>query len=223
MKKILMFCSIAFVLSCSNDSDIKNESLNVNESSNVQSRPGIPTIDDDIDQLFYNYINSDEFINSNVAHDEFFEKLNYSGDYSDIETKGELILWINQNISLTQFQNSEMALSELNSLLNLKRAKYNEFRELYLYIENAPVLEVTARFDKWFLNENTTNSETDCAKDYKSCKTTAHNSYTTAIKTLKLSDASPEEKDAAATVAEDKYKSDMKGCKDTYKLCEAKK
>lgn len=53
MKKILMLCSIAFILSCSNDSDVKNEYLNTNESLNVQSKSGssveTPKVEDDID------------------------------------------------------------------------------------------------------------------------------------------------------------------------------
>lgn len=216
-----MFCSIAFILSCSNDSDVKNESLNTNESLNFQSKSSnsveTPQVEDDIDQLFYDYVSSEEVINTNILQNEFNEKLNFKGDYDQINTHEKLSNWVRINIHLTEFSDVENAIFEINYVTNLVKTEYTKFTDLFHYIESAPISDVVGRMDKWFSSDVIIGTNSKCDTAFKNCTDGVSDTY---IKTLKiLKDDNSSDKYVAANNAESKYNADMKGCRDNYKNC----
>jgi len=221
MKKILMLCSIAFILSCSNDSDVKNEYLNTNESLNVQSKSGssveTPKVEDDIDQLFYDYINSEDVINTNTIQNEFNEKLNFKGDYNQINTHEKLTNWVRSNIHLTEFSDVESAITEINYVTNLVKTEYTKFSGFYHYIENAPISDIVRRIDKWFPLDVVIGTNSNCDATLKSCTDGVSDTYAKTLKMLKDDDSS--NKHVAANNAEAAYNSGMKKCKDDHKTC----
>src|SRR5690606_12194159 len=137
MRKILICCGIALLLSCSNDSEVKKETDNINAALNVQSKSstsnedGEPEIDDDINQLFYDYKISIEVLNEENAHKKSDSKIKYTSDYVNIKKHSKVILWIENNIAITEFPSVNEAITELNHLINLEKIKEERFVVLF--------------------------------------------------------------------------------------------
>src|SRR5690606_24998993 len=222
MRKILICCGIALLLSCSNDSEVKKETDNINAALNVQSKSstsnedGEPEIEDDIDQLFYDYKNSIEFFNAENAHKTFFSKLKYTGDYENIKTHSKLILWIESNIAITEFPSVNEAITELNNLINLEKIKEERFVVLFDFIKTAPIDEVVSRFSKWFPANIMETSGSKCDKIFKECMDGVSTQYQLEIRTNYASDCTTEEKLAANVVSKQNYQDGMSDCRKAW-------
>jgi len=226
MKKILMLCTIAFVVACSSDlSESVNESTQTNEASTNQvmsvTSEDQPTIDDNIDQLFYDYVNSQEFFNAENAHNAFFSKLNYSGDYEEIRKPGKLLLWLENNITITDFANISEATGELNNLINLETIKEDTFSTLFTFIKTAPIDQVVSRFSKWIYNNNlvTTNNK-KCNDTFKNCMDGVSTQYQLEIRENYAStNCSEDEKKVSNLAAKQAYQNGMNRCQDDWAVC----
>lgn len=227
MKKILMLCIIAFVVACSSDSaDPLNETTQTNEVSTKQvmsvTSENEPTIDDEIDQMFFDYVNSQEFFNAENAHNTFFSKLNYTGDYEEIRKPGKLLLWLENNITITNFANISEATGELNNLIHLETIKEDTFNTLFTFIKTAPIEQVVSRFNKWIYINNleTTFDTKDCNKDFKNCQDGVSTQYQLEIRENYAStNCSEDEIKASNLAAKQAYQDGMNRCKDSWNAC----
>ncbi|SEH99211.1 hypothetical protein SAMN02927937_02589 [Paenimyroides aquimaris] len=221
MKKNLMLCSIAFLAACTNE---PSEGVGVFNNSNEVSTNQLksvnsdyqPTIDDSIDQLFYDYVNSNLFINTTIAQNELNAKLRFNGDYDDIDTYYKLTTWVASNLDSTEFSDYDEAILEINTVLNLVGQKYEEFPEVFSYIEDAPISQVKVRVEKWLFPENTTTTTGPCEYTFGTCKDGVSDKYVTTLKELKDSEDGIEKYNGANN-AENEYNKGMNKCKDDYK------
>ena len=55
--------------------------------------------------MYLEYINSESYLEEQVAIKNFVSKMNYVGDFTDIGTESEIHLWIANNLSSTAFLN----------------------------------------------------------------------------------------------------------------------
>ena len=63
MKKTLfLLCSIAFMVSCSNDTETTSTTQNQENVATTAARP-LPPVEDSIDAMFHSYVTSAAFIN----------------------------------------------------------------------------------------------------------------------------------------------------------------
>src|SRR5690606_11956759 len=208
-----MLCTIAFVIACSSDSsESVNEHTQANEITTNQvmsvTSEDQPTINDEIDQMFFDYVNSQEFFNAENAHNTFFSKLNYSGDYEEVRKPGKLLLWLENNITITNFANISDAKAELNDLVILEKIKENKFNVLFNFIKTAPIDQVVSRFNKWiYINDLPTTLDTkDCHKDLKKCQDTVSAQYQLEIR----------ENYASTNCSEDEIKASNLAAKQAY-------
>ncbi len=134
MKKILLLCILSLGLSCSNaDSDTQINEKN-SSTTNNQAK-GAPSIEDDIDQLFYNFVNSYEYLESKKLVLNFNNKFNVSISESDFTNAEEMISWIENNIDKTSFSSLNEAKLEWNSIVSLTEQKIVNHPQLFEFIK----------------------------------------------------------------------------------------
>ncbi|WCM40878.1 hypothetical protein MG290_07790 [Flavobacterium sp. CBA20B-1] len=226
MKKILMLCTIAFTVACSSDSaESVNELTQTNEVTTNQTMSVTsedePTIDDDIDQMFYDYVNSQEFFNAENAHISFFSKLNYTGNYNNIKKVSTLILWVENNLATTNFVTVSEAEAELTSLISLEKIKEDKFSALFNFIKTAPLKDVIFRFNKWIYPNNlvTTNNQ-KCHDILKNCMDSVSAQYQLEIReNYSATDCSEDEIKVSNLAAKQAYQDGMNRCQDDWAVC----
>lgn len=166
-------------------------------------------------------MNSQEFFNAENAHNAFFSKLNYTGDYEEIRKPGKLLLWLENNITITGFANISEAKGELNNLINLEKIKEERFNTLFNFIKTAPIDQVTSRFDKWINNNNlvTTNNK-KCNDTFKNCMDRVSTQYQLIIRENYAStNCSEDEIKASNLAAKQAYQDGMNRCQDDWAVC----
>ncbi len=175
MKKILLVCSVAFMLSCSNDAETNNtqENLNGENVSSIASRP-LPPVEDDIDQMFYEYVTSDIYLQKQEKLSNFNSLLG-SGKTLSFESKAHLFSWIEANIHLTEFENIENAQNAWIEVENLVQQEIENFTNVYDFIEDASNVEVLHYTGKWFSTKYSTYAT--CYEQYTSCTKVANEQY----------------------------------------------
>lgn len=114
-----MLCSIAFMVSCSNDSETTNTTENQNVTT-MASRP-LPTVENATDEMFRQYVTSDIFIEVHNLTREFVEDMNYQGSVDDVRGTDQMLSWIAANLSTTNFSSVSEAQSRYNHILARKR------------------------------------------------------------------------------------------------------
>lgn len=126
MKKIfLLFLGILFISSCSNDSESTNfNEVGLTPRENLKIKNG-----DEFEKSYKMMIASQEYINFNSGIEVFIDKMNYTGDGSDLEDQSKMLNWISNNISKTNFNTIGNAVADLdeinnNSILVLKNHEY---------------------------------------------------------------------------------------------------
>src|SRR5690606_22749697 len=115
MKKILFLaCSLAVIVACSIDNENRlNENTNENTTEKIASKT---YNDSDIDDMFYEYVNSEEFIVCRTAVLEFNQKLGTLQLSNSFDTEEEFYLWINENITETNFVNMDEVYTKWNHI-----------------------------------------------------------------------------------------------------------
>jgi hypothetical protein len=111
MKKILFTVStILFVLISCSDNEQETDSTNTHSSSRV-----IPEAD--LRVLYENMVNSTDYKNLDLAEEQYWNKMSYTGDGSDLENGG--LGWIAANLSHTGFTTLSEAENEYENILTL--------------------------------------------------------------------------------------------------------
>src|SRR5690554_1574760 len=101
MKKIILLCAVLFVFSCSNDHEINFKEQEAIGNSTTAARQ-MSVIENEIDEVFYEYFNSQEYLNAHEAIVLFNSKVNNSYAIKNSKNKFELFNWIN-NILIIRF------------------------------------------------------------------------------------------------------------------------
>lgn len=183
MKKILMTALIAITFSCNNATtefeDHQNVGgVNYTEQTTTTNETVSPSIDDDIDEMFSDYISSQEYIEVNVAVSEFNTGLNNSSVMSTFANEESMFNWIGTNLSITNFNNLAEAQTSWNNVKMSTTSLNNSFPEMWDYISSAQLLDVEYRFDKWFGYTNGTNDASAyCQNQLKACRKNASDAY----------------------------------------------
>lgn len=177
MKKVLIFLSIVFFVSCSNENDT-NQIENVQTENMVvtDSKP-LPPIEDAIDEMFYEYVTSIEHIAFESAMQEFHSKLNLTPDAPVLDSQGEIITWITTNLEITDFVSVGQAVAEWDNLVELKHSELNRFTNITDFIVSNELAIVKHYFQKWVLPERTTSNDDDCQEDFDDCNNVADDMY----------------------------------------------
>jgi hypothetical protein len=86
--------------------------------------------------LYLEYINSESYLEEQVAIKNFVSKMNYVGDFTDIGTESEIHLWIANNLSSTAFLNVTEAAEEWIIIKQLIDRTINANRVFYEALGN---------------------------------------------------------------------------------------
>jgi len=177
MKKILLLCILSLGLSCSNaDSDTQINEKN-SSTTNNQAK-GAHSIEDDIDQLFYNFVNSYEYLESKKLVLNFNNKFNVSISESDFTNAEEMISWIENNIDKTSFSSLNEAKLEWNSIVSLTEQKIVNHPQLFEFIKITDAKITKKYFEKWIVISPITFND-DCDRERKDCEGRVLSNYLT--------------------------------------------
>ena len=172
MKKIIVLLSFIGLFSCSDDNEIRNE--NVTENNVENSIRGNNNINDDIDRMFYEYVNSTEYHEFNMALKSFYQKLNV--DKSDVEfdiERVEVMEWVELNLDVTEFTNLERANQEWQQVVNLKDVELKKFPQILDFIVKNTEQKVLPYITKWLNPNHNSTNDVDCDEQFDICNITA--------------------------------------------------
>jgi len=143
------------------------------ENSAVVSKP-LPPIKNEIDEMFYEYVTSDIYILSKNLTSDFIIDLNLTEEIF-FQNSPQLFLWIETNLDSTMFVSLEEATNKWNVIVNVNTDLSNQFPEVYEYIANTTIGEVTFYVNKWI--SNTETSAAPCQVKYKQCTAKADDNF----------------------------------------------
>lgn len=178
MKKTLfLLCSIAFMVSCSNDTETTNTTQNQESVNTTAARP-LPPVEDSIDAMFHTYVTSTAFINLQTKIETFNIKAKFPQGI-EFGSRAQLVLWLEANISSTDFATVSEAVQDWDEIVSLQGAEPLQFPGIYDFFVNAPEELAVAKIEKWLnakeLPLNTTAK--DCEKSFRMCTNNANFRY----------------------------------------------
>lgn len=104
----MLSMSLAFLYSCSSDSDTTPSTEPVSgRNDGFHLKGGSPT-----DSLYNVMINSTSYSVAESSLSQFLSKMNFTGSLSEFDTEAKMLSWINTNISTTTFGSYAAAVSE---------------------------------------------------------------------------------------------------------------
>ena len=175
MKKIFLSLSLTLLLfSCNNDIENNEET-----SMETVARASIETnaIENETDQMFFNYVNSEEHTNFERSLDIFYAKLNLDETDADFRIMTP-IEWIRQNLSKTSFKDFESAEIEYRHLIDLKDIELRKFVDVTAFFRNNDVVVTKPYFDKWLTEPMKTAGDYDeCQDIFDECNDRADTQY----------------------------------------------
>lgn len=180
MKKIIILLGIILTLSsCNEDNNLNDFSSDSEQTGNenLKTASKVNSIDNEIDVMFYEYINSREYINYENAVVTFYKKLNINYLNDDNFSNTEIIAWIGQNISTTSFTNLNSAKLEFDNLVNLKNIELSKFKNVENFFKHSDYHALKFYYDKWLRFGNTTSNDNPCLTDFEDCNDRADLRY----------------------------------------------
>lgn len=219
MKKILLLCSVAFILSCSSES-IENDTISSKESQSENSTKSVnsvnsetPPIENDIDQMFFNYVNSSIYSETQNAIVDFNTDLNWLAVEFDSST--EMLSWIGSNIDLTNFGSISNMQSKWSTIVNLKQQERDQFPQIFEFIENTDLNVSSLYLNKW-LTSVRGNVKVElligCDQSYTNCKNSASAERNYGMDVLSGNSE-------GLAYVQNKYENKMERCKAIYDNC----
>src|SRR5690606_9271809 len=129
MKKILLLCSIAFMFACSNETETNStqENVNVENPTTTAAKP-LPVIENATDQMFYDYVTSDIYLEIVNSLKEF-QSLGNLPNNIDFETSTQILTWIESHLDLTDFQSIEDARTRWQQIVELQQTERSQDRK----------------------------------------------------------------------------------------------
>lgn len=211
MKKIIVLCAVAFMFSCSSENETDTQET---IEKLTAARPA-PIIENEIDEVFSEYFNSQEYFVAQEAIVLFNSKVNNSYAIKNSKNKVELFNWINNNISLTQFANIQEANDLWNNKERLQNLKFEKFSSFLQTIKVSDVELLLIAFDKWEPINLIETSDKTCTQKADECREEARASFISCTKELKDEGAGQD----AHNFEEDKYVVAQAECKKQYEIC----
>lgn len=172
-------------------------------------------MEDNIDSLFYNYVNSVEYKESNRLINIFLNKIKVSVTADDFNTKTKMFEWIGLNLNKTDFVSLEEDRAECLPISNLIETTFNNNQELLEFISVSDPETVTFYSEKWLLN--TPTGDDHCTVQIKTCEGNASASF---LALVKFHRGGPDSLNAFDD-AEWAFESSMKVCADNFEACVA--
>jgi len=173
MKKFFIFSVISILFIGCSDSEINNHE-NVDEVK-IETLQAARSVENNIDSLFYNYVNSFEYKESNRLLSIFQSKFKTSITEEDFHTTNEMLQWIGLNLNKTDFNTLEEAQIEWQPISNLLEINFNNNQELFQFIRVSDIETSVYYFEKW--TAKTTTKEDDCTERLKDCEAKARNEF----------------------------------------------
>lgn len=177
MKKIFIFSTITLLFIGCNESEFINQE-NVDELK-IETRQVSKSTENRIDTLFYNYVNSFEYKESNRLLNIFQAKFKVPVSEDDFSTISEMLHWVGLNLDKTDFNSLEEATTEWQSISNLLAANFYNNQEFFEFVRTTEKSISMPYFEKWFLKNTTEDDE--CSKQIKTCEMNALVAYVDAI------------------------------------------
>lgn len=207
----------AGLYSCSNDemNNLHQEDVKT-ENSVVVSKP-LPPVENEIDEMFYEYVTSYIFIEVRTLLTDFNEDLNFEGFSDEINTSEKLFIWINNNLSTTNFSSVAEAESRWNYLAVRRGVEMSLFPQIYEFYVSASVEDFVGAVSKWFPNQNITTGNSDCEKDLKACNDKASKDYRAYMSWALEHEGAEKEKEV--NCADQQHIEDTKVCKKAFDIC----
>jgi len=176
MKKIIVLLSFIGLFSCSNDNEIRNEdTTETNITNSVKSNSNI---NDDIDRMFYEYVNSTEYREFNFALSSFYDKLNIDNREIDFEIKENSIMdWVELNLHSTDFVSLDSASTEWQQVVNLKDVELKKFPQVTDFIVKNSEQKVLPYIAKWLNPYQSSTNNVDCEEQFDDCNTWADQQF----------------------------------------------
>src|SRR5690554_969464 len=179
MKKVLVFISIVLAVSCSNESELNNNTYrkenNLENFNNITSS-SLPPIENEIDQMFYEYVTSIQYVNFQNALQNFYSKTNGTKSHIEFTTPENIFLWITTNLEKTDFVSVGQAVVEWDNLVELKHIELLEFADISQFIIENDLSVVEHYFTKWVLPVRAT-IEDECQENFDDCNNLADQSF----------------------------------------------
>ena len=216
MKKILLACVLAGIVSCSNE-NVSQDDQNVIEMQSKQKT----VVEDQLDEFFSRYYTSEEFTNYYSSLKVFYTKLSYDWSPEELKTDEEVFNWFRLNLKKTKFGSVDEARTSyinMNTLLVNLDTKFPEYDEIIL---SNPIEVLSNKIGKWFPFENIPDSTLGkCESDYQGCRKTASDNYATKAKVLAdIKNETGRVDLGERNRAMDDYNTEIDNCLSTYRQC----
>lgn len=182
MKKIVLFLSAILVVSCSNQDE--NEVLN-SSNMNAAAREQKIVITNEIDQMFFDYVNSESYMKMTQLSNSYLNKLKVNPSGLNFESETQMFSWLETNIHLTSFENlteAKVKWQEFKHVVEIDVVSNKRVRD---YIKSAPLNDVVFYIGKWQFS--IVSSENECDKTFSQCVATATANYIAANVTSAMS------------------------------------
>lgn len=184
----------------------------------MKSRQKYPIVEDEIDQIFYEYVSSNEFCQMDVKSEQFRLKLNTS--ITNFATEIDMFDWISNNLSKTKFTSLNDAINQWTRYSDSYVVLQNKFPKMKSFLLTANLDLVAVKYDKWFSNVIVFGDYPTCEQTFKNCRSAASQTY--AEKAIAI------QKETAETGSYDgfrheknskEYKDAVDACINAYKEC----
>ncbi|WCM40879.1 hypothetical protein MG290_07795 [Flavobacterium sp. CBA20B-1] len=170
MKKIFIFNILSILLLGCSDTGIGNQE-DIHDVKFATQQTYKSMENDQIDSLFYNYINSFEYKESNRLLSIFQAKFKISVSKDDFNTETEMLQWIGLNLEKTDFNSIEDAEVEWQPISDLLELSFNNHQEVLNFIRGSQPEISIYYFEKWLTKTST--DEDPCTKQLKTCEANA--------------------------------------------------
>lgn len=161
-----MLCSIAFMISCSNDTETTSAPQNQeNVTTTTAARP-LPPIENATDAMFHAYVTSANYELSQSLMDQFVDDLNLT-ETVHFSNRGQLLSWIGSNLSSTNFVSVDQADLRWAEIETVNQNLAIEFSNVFDFIASGEISSVKYYLGKW-LNYYETFGD-PCYPGYRNC------------------------------------------------------
>lgn len=217
MKNYFFIIASIFIISCNSDVDTNNVLVPTKVENNVITSTS--SITDSIDQMFYDYTISDEYINYNSASMAYFSKLNLNNDnIASFTNSSNVLAWIQSNLHLTNFSTYSEAELEWDNLVNLNDEALLSSSEINHFVLSHPVSVVLPYYKKWILNSNSGSGENPCLDEYNECNDLAESHYFANLRHY-LQSTTGKDRAEILTVVAQHYRSMLHSCNHDLDKC----
>lgn len=218
MKKILFLAgTLAVIFACSTENETEFNQDQNQPTEKVAARTYSAS---EVDEMFYEYVNSEEFINSRNATLDFNSKLGSLQLPNSFDNEDQFYSWINVNIAETSFVNMTEVQTKWNHIKFLTGKKRTKFGPVYEFMKNAPIDLVKTKIIEWFPGRNIGTNSDPCLDDFINCNDAADDRYISRMNYISdVYGGYPQSIDFFESGAYSTWEMDAANCRDNYSDC----